>query len=73
MSLTDGDFRTRPRRLCSRHWQQAGANGSRQPDHPEEPTMTNFIRNATAALVVLGCAITSMSMSGAVIAGALGA
>jgi hypothetical protein len=35
--------------------------------------MTNFISNATAALIILGLAITSLSVFGAVIAGALGA
>ena len=73
MSLPGGDFRTRPHHLPCRHWQQASANGSRQPDHPEEPTMTNFISNATAALVVAAYGIASMTMYGAVIAGALGA
>ena len=48
-------------------------NGLRHPDHREEPTMTNLINNATAALIILGLAITSLSMFGAVIAGALGA
>ena len=35
--------------------------------------MTNFTSHATAALIILGLAITSLSVFGAVIAGALGA
>ncbi len=68
MSLPDGDLRTRPRRLSP-----DTGNRPSQPDHPEESTMTNFISNATAALVVIAYGIASMSMFGAVIAGALGA
>jgi hypothetical protein len=73
MSLAEGDLRTGLHRLASRHWQQDSANGSPQPDHREELTMTNFTSNATAALIILGLAITSLSVFGAVIAGALGA
>ena len=35
--------------------------------------MTNFMSNATAALIILALAITSLSAFGAVIAGTLGA
>lgn len=35
--------------------------------------MNNFISNATAALVVAGCGLATMTMPGAVMAEALGA
>jgi hypothetical protein len=73
MSLADGDLRTGSHRLPPGHWQQDSANGSPQPDHRKELTMTNLISNATAALIILGLAVTSLSVFGAVIAGALGA
>ena len=73
MSLADGDLRTGSHRLPPRHWQQDSANGSRQPDHREELTITNFTSHATAALIILGLAITWLSVFGSVIAGTLGA
>jgi hypothetical protein len=73
MSLAESDPCTGLHRLASRHWQQDSANGSRQADHREELTMTNFTSNATAALIILGLAITWLSVFGSVIAGTLGA
>ena len=73
MSLAGGDLRTGSGTLEVRHWRQAGANPSRRPDHRKEPIMNNFISNATAALVVAVCGLATMTMFGAVMAGALGA
>jgi hypothetical protein len=72
MSLAPGDLLTRRRGALPGHWRQAGANGSRQPDQPnEEPAMTTFISTATTAVVVVAWGILTLSMFVAVFAAVL--